>query len=55
MHQLKRSVRRAALREPAVSAGSSTISNTNDNALRLFDREYKSAIAKALSLNAEGG
>ena len=50
MGQLKRSARLAALKESAVSTGSSTKSLT---ALRSSSSEYQSAIAKHLSLNVE--
>ena len=50
MRQLKRSAQLAALKESAVSTGSSTNSNT---ALRSSSSEYQSAIGKHLSLNVE--
>ena len=50
IHQLKGSARLAALKEPAVSTGSSTNPNT---ALRSSTSEYQSAFAKHLSLNVE--
>ena len=50
IHQLKGSAILAALKEPAVSTGSSTNPNT---ALRSSSSEYQSAFAKHLSLNVE--
>ena len=50
MRQLKRSAQLAALKESAVSTGSSTNSNT---ALRSSSSVYQSAIGKHLSLNVE--